>query len=231
MRPRKQAQERIVEQKRVSVKFAKEVPARLVPDLYPALTSAVFGSKLDCMATRPEIEATYRPRVLVISDTSGFGTGQAGGPAWSLAEALSRDHDVVLAVPAITQASHRMFAVVYYNRRNIALLVRDSDIVIFGPSSLAEYPFLGESGPLLAAGADSFRSGEFEGRSLDLGPDANPNLSPGELLVLRPDHQVATGIQHYLGRLRFHLRQGGIRQATRQGGASVKRKFRGRKRN
>lgn len=165
------------------------------------------------MVTQPDIHAGPRKRILVISD-AGEGARPGGArsesrPAWTLAEALSLDHDVILAVPGITKDSHPRFAVVYYNRRNIGLLASDSDLVIFGPPVLKENPFLEKVGFLAAASRQAIKKGDFEGISRLQEAGALEGLSSGELLVLRPVPVKVKnpGPSYFLARLRGYLRR------------------------
>lgn len=94
-----------------------------------------------------EAQATYDPartRVLVVS--GGAGRDPAAGRAWALAGALATGHDVILALPAVTGLSHPAFAIVYYNRRNLALLARDSDVVVCEAAVAIDQPFILEQG-------------------------------------------------------------------------------------
>lgn len=94
-----------------------------------------------------EARTTYDPgrtRVLVVAAAAG--TDPATGRAWGLAEALAAGHDVILALPAVTGLTHPAFAIVYYNRRNLALMVRDSDAVVCEAAAAADQPFLLEQG-------------------------------------------------------------------------------------
>lgn len=144
------------------------------------------------MLSQPDIEAGTGERILIIGDagedSDPGGAGRSPGPAWSLAETLSRGHDIILAVPRLTKASHPRFAVIYYNRRNIGLIARDCDIVIFSPGALEKNPSLAKTGPLVAVPAHLVKEGNFRGVLPVSGP-AEPqsqSAGSGDLLVLRP---------------------------------------------
>ncbi len=69
---------------------------------------------------------------------------------WLLAESLSLEADIILALPELTRMSHPMFAVVYYNRRNIDLIARDSDAVVCDPVVIKRHPALVNTGASFA---------------------------------------------------------------------------------
>lgn len=90
-------------------------------------------------------------RVLVVCNEMPE-PGAAGGAdrCWTLAEALSANHDVILALPELSGLSHGSFAVVYYNSRNIAMVARDSDVVISDAPALAHHQQLLNAGKPVA---------------------------------------------------------------------------------
>ncbi len=79
-----------------------------------------------------------------------------GSRCWLLAEALADSHDVILALPFISQLSHENFAVVYYVGRNIPLVARDSDCVVCDAEALVRNPLLLDAGKPLAVDLDGF---------------------------------------------------------------------------
>ena len=150
------------------------------------------------------------PRVLVISSTADFATDSLAAYPWAMAEALSAGHDVILAVPELTAVSHGRFAVVYYNDRNIGLLVRDSDVVIFSSAVAARHSSLIGMGTLRAAPVAALKKGNLK-KTRSVGNIESPgNLGGQEYFVLLPalPRQAAPGLFYYLARLRYHLRRG-----------------------
>ena len=90
-------------------------------------------------------------RVLVVcNEVSEPGTAGETDRCWALAEALSANHDVILALPKLSGLSHGSFAVVYYSSRNIAMVARDSDVVICGTAALALHQQLLNAGKPVA---------------------------------------------------------------------------------
>ena len=53
------------------------------------------------------------------------GTAGESDCCWALAEALSANRDVILALPKLSDFPTASFAIVYYNSRNIAMVARD----------------------------------------------------------------------------------------------------------
>ena len=92
------------------------------------------------------MKSSLASRVLVACS----GQPETTDRSWLMAEALSSRHDVILAVPAVTGLSHRKFAVVYYNARNLWLIARDSDVVVCDPAVLAAQPQLLKAGKPVA---------------------------------------------------------------------------------
>lgn len=128
----------------------------------------------------------------------------AGHPlGWHLAEALSRDFDVILATPVYSAASHRSFAVVYYNRRNLGLLADASDFVVLVPETADRYAFFSEAGSLRSFDSESAQSG-LPGLAAAV---ARSHPAP-EILIWTPPPPPG-GPAHYLRRLRYHLKTGG----------------------
>lgn len=185
------------------------------------------------MATEPDRDFANLLKVLIVSgDEPGGGAGTAAvkdGPAWSLAETLAPGHDVILAVPRVSGISHPLFAVVFYNARNIGLLARDSDVVIIYRSAFAAHPGLADAGRLEAAAETAISAGRFMGRAVLKKTDILAGLGPEELLVLYPaaPEGAPQGVSHYFNRLRFHLRHSGARQTASRGTTLIKRKIRG----
>ena len=115
---------------------------------------------------------THRSRILVISDREiATEADIPESTGWRLAAALAKIQDVILAVPELTGLSHRDFAVVYYNRRNIALVAADSDAVILAARTLTRLPQIVATGTPVAAGLEAVsaraRPGELPGAGLE----------------------------------------------------------------
>lgn len=85
-------------------------------------------------------------RIRVLAVVGDAESAPADSRAWGLAEALAASHDVVLALPAVTGLSHDAFAVIYYNSRNLALLAKDSDVVVCDAAIAGGYQSLFEQG-------------------------------------------------------------------------------------
>lgn len=169
-----------------------------------------------------------RKRLLVVSSEDIAPAGSGAESIWGLTEALSRENDVILAVPGISESSHPGFAVVYYNRRNLSLLARDSDAVILETAVVADHPFFKEGGELLTADWDSITEGISEGMMAVEDPAARLTGSTaaeqaGFLVWIPPVEK--RGPLHYLRRLRFHLRYGGVRHTFAYGAARIRRKL------
>jgi hypothetical protein len=85
---------------------------------------------------------------------SGAAENQAAGGAtrcWRLAEALAGSHDVILALPTVSQFFHEQFAVVFYNHRNIGMMASDSDVVVCDAAVTALYHKLLDAGKPVVA--------------------------------------------------------------------------------
>lgn len=90
-------------------------------------------------------------RVLIISSRPVLANNdEPHTRCWQLAVALAQTQDIILAVPEVTALSHPLFAVIYYNRRNVGLLAKDSDVVILDCAVLKEYPSLVDAGAPVA---------------------------------------------------------------------------------
>lgn len=161
--------------------------------------------------------------MLIVTASDIHGQQVPPVPAWGLAEALSRDYDVILTTPATGKASHPGFAVVYYNRRNLGLLSRDSDLVLVEAPLVNDYDFFSETGKLFNADWDTIIGGSLSEPAL-LPLELAGSAGPG------PDFKVwippleKKGFSYYLGRLRFHFRAGGIRRVLSRGVAAASRK-------
>jgi len=120
-----------------------------------------------------EMMSSLTSRVLVACGQVPEPVEGAGVPparCWSLAETLAESYDIILAVPAITELSHKRFAVVYFTGRNIRLVARDSDVVVCDAAVLAQHPHLLDSGKPLAIDLAGSRPPEP-------GDDENPLVS------------------------------------------------------
>lgn len=147
--------------------------------------------------------------------------------AWTLAEALSATHDVILAVPEKTGHSHRNFAVVYYTRRNIGLLAAASEVVICDRKVLDRNPFLAETSCPIPASLKNLAASDID--SVLEGGDAENHREPGKdeagMFIWRSPSTVPDkGLRYYLARLRYHIRTDGVRGAVSRGGSLIKRK-------
>lgn len=154
----------------------------------------------------PTEEENARLRVLVVSDAIVSPDGDPGGEAWEIAEALSRDYDVILALPGATSYTHGDFAVIYYNQRNLGLVARDSEAVICGRDILEANSFFRAAGSVAPTSRARLRQGVIEGV-------AAPAAATGDsyYIWLPPEDQDQRGAGHYLARLRFHKQRGGYR--------------------
>ena len=96
---------------------------------------------------------TGQNRVLVASsEVVSPGEAEPAARCWQLAEALADFHDVILALPEVTGLSHRRFAVLYYNSRNLAMMAKDSDAVVVDAAVILNHPGVIEAGSPVAAG-------------------------------------------------------------------------------
>lgn len=96
-------------------------------------------------------------RVLVVCGNAVVPDDIAGDRCWMLAESLAAAHDVILALPQVSELFHDDFAVVYYNARNVGLVARDSDVVICDAAALGAHARLIDVGKPVAmdlAGVD-----------------------------------------------------------------------------
>lgn len=140
--------------------------------------------------------------MLVVSDEEMGDV--AGHPlGWHLAESLSGDFDVILATPVYSAASHRSFAVVYYNRRNLGLLANASDFVVLVPETADRFAFFGETGNLRL-----FEREDSQGGLAGLAAAVDRSHPAPEILIWTPPLPPG-GPVHYLRRLRYHLKTGG----------------------
>ncbi|MDO8736376.1 MAG: hypothetical protein Q7K29_04760 [Thermoleophilia bacterium] len=225
-------------------------------------------------------------RVLVVCSKAPGPDGAPGDRCWLLAEALASAHDVILALPRVTQLFHEDFAVVYYNARNVGLVAHDSDVVVCDSEALESHARLVEAGKPVAvdvAGIDAMtdalaaadfyicQSGEERGRWLQYLKDAgrvNPHTLDGDsdlrnlIDIVRPGSEIQPlldycavprfardrgtryssavipaapvkpgGIAHYWRRMRHLFRNGGWRAVWSRGGAVIKRRISGRRKN
>lgn len=108
--------------------------------------------------------------MLVISGTA-VPESDLANRSWRLAELLSRVADIILAVPELTGLSHAGFAVVFYNRRNIGMIARDSDAVVCDPDVIKAHPFIINTGAPVAvdlgAASASLRQRELPGAAME----------------------------------------------------------------
>ncbi|MHB9112167.1 MAG: hypothetical protein ACYC4D_06015 [Thermoleophilia bacterium] len=101
-------------------------------------------------------------RVLVVCGNTPGPDEAAGDRCWLLAESLASAHDVILALPQVSELFHKDFAVVYYNARNVGLVARDSDVVICDAAALESHVKLIDAGKPVAmdlTGAESMAAG------------------------------------------------------------------------
>ncbi len=121
-------------------------------------------------------------RTPVGQGTDGVGPQNAGvaNRCWPLAEALSADDDVILALPVLTRLSHEQFAVVYYNSRNIGLVARDSDVVICDTGALTLHPQLMDAGKPMAVDLAGVAVPQDGGVGADPGAGSAAAVCPAE---------------------------------------------------
>jgi hypothetical protein len=170
-----------------------------------------------------------RKRVLVVeSGELEDEAAAAVSEAYRLAEAMSRDHDVILAVPAVSSVSNPGFAIVYYNQRNLALLARDSDVVLLRPALADEYDFFRESGKLFESDWGTIIAGVLPGGMPPMAGKGGTAEGSRRFLAWEPP-AVGKGPAYYLHRLRYHLQAGGWHQAARRAWFLVRRKLPGRR--
>lgn len=165
-------------------------------------------------------ENNGRTRVLVISDRDIPLEDGGDHEARDIAAALARDHDVILALPATTGFSHRDFAVIYYNRRNLGLVAKDSEAVICGREVFEANGFFNDSGRAAVASLPRLRQGVIEAIA---SPDALAATGKQYYIWTPPEPVAPSGIGHSLARLRFLLRQGGVRYTLRRAMAAARR--------
>lgn len=168
-------------------------------------------------------ENNSRPRVLVISNQEMPPEDDRDHEARDIALALSRDHDVILALPATTGFTHRDFAVIYYNRRNLGLVAQDSDAVVCGREIVEANRFFSDGGSIAVVSLPRLRQGMIESIGSPNGLAANGR----QYYVWTPPEQAApSGAGHFLARLSYLLRQGGVRYTVRRGWAAARRRRR-----
>lgn len=168
-------------------------------------------------------ENNGRPRVLVISSQNIRLEDDRDDEARDIAAALARDHDVILALPATTGFTHRDFAVIYYNQRNLVLVAKDCEAVVCGREVVEANSFFNDSGSIAVASLPRLRQGVIENIGNPNGLAANGK----QYYVWTPPEQVApSGAGHFLARLRYLLRQGGVRYTVRRGLAAARRRRR-----
>lgn len=136
-----------------------------------------------------EADSVGRRILIVGSEAVGPDSESPAVGCWRLAEELSGEHDVILALPATTDFAHDDFAVIYYNKRNIRLIAGGCDIVFCDEAVLDSHPTLAEAGvPVIT--------------SLEVPPGG---------LTLPPVVKKSRGPLHYLKRIRYHVRTSGLR--------------------
>lgn len=179
------------------------------------------------MEEREQMYPPGRSRVLVVTAADVHEQQGAPPPAWELAETLSREYDVILTTPATGAASHPDFAVIYYNRRNLALLAGDSDLVLVEAPIVRDYDFFSGTGKLFNADWDSIISGNLSESALLPPGQRTPGDGERHFMAWAPPHEKR-GLSYYLGRVRFHMRAGGLRRVLSRGMAAVLWKLGGR---
>ncbi|MBI5870915.1 MAG: hypothetical protein HZB44_08205 [Actinobacteria bacterium] len=135
-------------------------------------------------------------RVLVVcSNTPGPGEA-AGDRCWLLAESLASAHDVILALPQVSELFHEDFAVVYYNARNVGLVARDSDVVICDATALESHLSLIDAGKPVA---------------MDLtGADIAANLPAADFFICQSEEERRVWLEqlHEAGRINPYTQDG-----------------------
>lgn len=96
------------------------------------------------------IKSSLTSRVLVVCGNTPGPDEAAGDRCWLLAESLASAHDVILALPEVSELFHEDFAVVYYNARNVGLVARDSDVVVCDAAALESHITIIDAGKPVA---------------------------------------------------------------------------------
>lgn len=156
--------------------------------------------------------------MLVVSDTASP-EGDHWDEAWEMASALARDHDVILALPAATSHTHRDFAVIYYNQRNLGLVAKDSEAVVSSADIIAANTFFTSSGSIVTANASQLRRGILAGDS-ETTPAA-PGVD-GYYIWIPAEEKPGHGPKHTIKKLRYYMHKGGIRYTARRAFTSLK---------
>lgn len=161
-------------------------------------------------------------RVMVVTSRATPPQEEGDNRAWKVAEALSRSHDVILALPATTDFTHRQFAVIYYNQRNLGLIARDSDVVICDRDAARSHDFFTTSGSISPAPASLLLEGALGGA----GPSARTREGDSDYYVWTPpEEKHRYGPSHYARRLRYYLRTGGVRFTAARALGALRRRL------
>lgn len=160
--------------------------------------------------------------MLVVSGTASEEDG-AWDDAWSMATALSRDHDVILALPATSSHTHPDFAIIYYNQRNLGLVAKDSEAVVCDSSIVAANPFFISSGSIIPADAIRLRMGVLGGSDAALEQQEDP--PEGYYIWVPPEEKPAGASAGYMKKIRYYMHKGGVRYTVRRALASLRRRL------
>ena len=172
-------------------------------------------------------------RVLVVcNEVPEPGTAGETDRCWALAEALSANHDVILALPKLSGLSHGSFAIVYYNSRNIAMVARDSDVVICDPPALALHQQLLNAGKPVAvdlAGVVVPRTGGMATDPGDGDVTADPSKDGGLItpsladVLAAADFFICTSEDERRGWLQTLEKAGRVNEHTLDGDSGLRR--------
>lgn len=159
-----------------------------------------------------------RVRVLVVGEAAVSPEQDTDDESCVIAKALSRDHDVILALPATTTYTHDDFAVIHYNQRNLGLVARDSEVVVCGRDVFQANSFFQDSGNAATASLPRLKEGRIDAD----GPDADGS----HFYIWVPP--VARGSQPRAGlryKWRYYRQRGGTGYALRRVLASAGRRL------
>ncbi|RJQ43901.1 MAG: hypothetical protein C4534_07245 [Gaiellales bacterium] len=145
-----------------------------------------------------------RIRVLVVGSEAVSPEEGRDDEGREIAEALSREYDVILALPATTSYTHPDFAVIYYNQRNLGLVAQDSELVVCGRDIFAANSFFSD-GAAVPASPTLLKRGIIEAAGGGDGP----------YYVWRPPERESAGQVGRWRRLRLIRQQGGMRMVAR----------------
>jgi len=133
------------------------------------------------------MQSSLTSRVLVVCsqtpDDRELEAGDIQAPAiatrcWQMAEGLAADHDVILALPTVSELFHQNFAVVYYNGRNIRMVAQDSDVVVCDSAVLSLHPHLLDAGKPTVVDLAGVKPPAFDNPGTGMGPATSATADP-----------------------------------------------------